>query len=113
MTTLPAVHEGREFAELPIPRLKRLRYLCEANGAKLILLVPPTLDSGNAISQMTAAARTAGVDVSVPIDPAALSAKFYQPVGMHLNRDGAVVFTSTVAQDVTAKLIVHAILQSQ
>jgi len=109
----PSVPEGREFAELSIPRLQRLRDLCEANGAKLILLVPPTLDSGNAISQMTAAARTAGVDVSVPIDPAALSAKFYQPDGMHLNRDGAVLFTSALAKDLPEKVTVRETLAAQ
>jgi len=109
----PAVPQGREFAELSIPRLQRLRDLCEANGAKLILLVPPTLDSGNAISQMTAAARTAGVDVSVPIDPAALSAKFYQPDGMHLNRDGAVLFTSALAKDLPEKVVARETLAAQ
>jgi lysophospholipase L1-like esterase len=53
---------------------------------------------------MAAAAQAAGVDVSVPIDPAALSAKFYQPDGMHLNRDGAVLFTSALAEDLPEKV---------
>jgi hypothetical protein len=101
----PAVPEGREFAEMTIPRLQRLRELCEANGARLILLVPPTLDSENAVNEMAAAAQAAGVDVSVPIDPATLSAKFYQPDGMHLNRDGAVLFTSALAKDLPEKVM--------
>jgi hypothetical protein len=109
----PAVPEGREFAEITIPRLQRLRELCEANGAKLILLVPPTLASENAVSQMAAAAQAAGVDVSVPIDPAALSAKFYQPDGMHLNRDGAVLFTSALAKDLPEKVMVHETLAAR
>jgi hypothetical protein len=103
----PAVPEGKEFAEMSIPRLQRLRDLCESNGAKLILLVPPTLDSENSINQMAAAAQAAGVEVSVPIDPATLSAKFYQPDGMHLNRDGAVLFTSALAKDLPEKVITH------
>src|SRR5713226_9971829 len=41
----PAIPERREFEEIAIPRLRRLRELCEAHGAKLILLVPPTLSS--------------------------------------------------------------------
>src|SRR5467141_693637 len=57
----PAIPEGREFEEITIPRLQRLRGLCEAHGAKLILLVPPTLSSESAVSQMADAARTAGV----------------------------------------------------
>ncbi|HEV8076487.1 MAG TPA: hypothetical protein VGP66_11590 [Candidatus Acidoferrum sp.] len=109
----PSVPEGREFAEMSIPRLQRLRELCEANGAKLILLVPPTLDSENAISQMAAAAQAAGVDVSMPIDPATLSAKFYQPDGMHLNRDGAVLFTLALAKDLPEKVMVHETLAAQ
>ncbi|HWY07395.1 MAG TPA: hypothetical protein VNY24_11085 [Candidatus Acidoferrales bacterium] len=109
----PAVPEGGEFAEMSIPRLQRLRELCEANGAKLILLVPPTLASENAITQMAAAAQAAGVDVSVPIDPATLSAKFYQPDGMHLNRDGAVLFTSALAKDLPEKVMAHETLAAQ
>jgi hypothetical protein len=109
----PAIPESREFAEISISRLRRLRELCEANGAKLILLVPPTLDSENAISQMAAAAQAAGVDVSVPIDPATFSAKFYRPDGMHLNRDGAVLFTSALAKDLPEKVMAHETLAAQ
>ena len=109
----PAVPEEKEFAEITIPRLQRLRELCEANGAKLILLVPPTLASENAVSQMAAAAQAAGVDVSVPIDPAALPAKFYQPDGMHLNRDGAVLFTSALAKDLPEKVMAHETLAAR
>ena len=109
----PTVPEGKKFAEITIPRLQRLRELCEANGAKLILLVPPTLASENAVSQMAAAAQAAGVDVSVPIDPAALPAKFYQPDGMHLNRDGAVLFTSALAKDLPEKVMAHETLAAR
>jgi len=103
----PAIPEGREFEEITIPRLQRLRELCEAHGAKLILLVPPTLSSESAVSQMADAARTAGVDISVPIDPAALSAKFYRPDGMHLNPEGAVLFTSALARDLPERVVTH------
>ena len=109
----PAVPEGREFAEMTIPRLQRLRELCDANGARLILLVPPTLDSENAVNEMTAAAQAAGVEVSVPIDPAMLSAEFYQADGMHLNRDGAEVFTSALARELPEKVWTHETLAAQ
>jgi len=109
----PAVPEGRVFADMTISRLQRLRELCEANGAKLILLVPPTLDSEKAINQMAAAALATGVDVLVPIDPATLSAKFYQPDGMHLNRDGAVLFTSALAKDLPEKVMAYESLAAQ
>jgi len=109
----PAVPEGRAFADMTIPRLQRLRELCEANGAKLILLVPPTLDSEKAINQMAAAALATGVDVLVPIDPTTLSAKFYQPDGMHLNRDGAILFTSALAKDLPEKVMAYESLAAQ
>lgn len=103
----PALPEGREFAAIANPRLQRLRELCEGHGAKLILLVPPTLSSGTAVGEMARAARTTGVDVSVPIDPNALSARFYQPDGMHLNAQGAMLFTSALAQDLPERVLAH------
>jgi len=103
----PVVPEGDEFEEVSIPRLLRLRELCEAHGAKLILLVPPTLSSESAVSRMVYAARTAAVNVSVPIDPAALSEKFYQPDGMHLNPDGALLFTTALAKDLPERVAAH------
>jgi hypothetical protein len=43
----------------------------------------------------------------VPIDPATLSAKFYQQDGMHLNADGAVLFTSALAKDLPERVVTH------
>jgi len=103
----PAIPETREFEEISLPRLRRLREVCETHGAKLILLVPPTLDSESTVSQMAYAAHAAGVDVSVPIDPAALTARYYEPDGMHLNPDGAMLFTSALAKDLPEKVMIH------
>jgi hypothetical protein len=100
----PAVPEGRQFDEVAIPRLQKLRDLCEENGAKLILLVPPTLASEGAVNQMMSTARAANVDVSVPVDPAALSARFYLQDGMHLNHEGADVFTAALAKDLPSRV---------
>ena len=109
----PPIPQGREFEEITIPRLQRLRELCEAHGAKLILLVPPTLASESAVSEMSYVARTVGVDVSVPIDPAALSSKYYQSDGMHLNREGAVLFTSALAKDLPERVATQNTLESR
>jgi len=38
-----------------------------------------------------------GVEILVPIDPSTLSAKYYQPDELHLNSDGAALFTSALA----------------
>ncbi len=103
----PAIPEGREFDEIAIPRLQRMGELCEEHGAKLILLVPPTLSSESAVNQMAYAAHEAGVEVSVPIDPDALSAKFYERDGTHLNTAGATVFTSALAKDLPERIVPH------
>jgi hypothetical protein len=103
----PSIPESPQFEGTSILRLQRLGELCEANGAKLILLVPPTLSSENAVNKMAYAAHIAGVDVSVPIDPEALSASFYQRDGMHLNSDGAQLFTSALAKDLPERVMNH------
>lgn len=103
----PAVPQGREFEEIAVPRLRRLLALCESNGAKLILLLPPTLSSESAINQMVYDSHLVGVDVSVPINPTTLSEKFYEPDGMHLNPDGAVLFTSALAKDLPQRVVTH------
>ena len=100
----PAIPEGRELEAISIPRLQRLERLCDQYGVKLILLLPPTLSSEGAIAEMVQAARMAGVDVSVPIDPSKLSSRFYQPDGMHLNSDGAMLFTSALAKDLPERV---------
>jgi lysophospholipase L1-like esterase len=93
----PAIPPASVFQETADSRLQRLRELCEAHGAKLILLVPPTLSSEVAIREMTAAAQKVGVQTLVPIDPTALSAKYYQSDELHLNPEGAALFTLELA----------------
>ena len=109
----PSIPRGREFEDIAIPRLQRLRDLCEANGAKLILLVPPTLSSEIAVGQMARSAQIARVDISVPIDPAMLSARFYREDGMHLNPEGAVLFTSALAKDLPERVVARNTLSSR
>lgn len=103
----PTVPQGREFEEIAVPRLRRLLELCESNGAKLILLLPPTLSSEGAINQMVYDSHLVGVDVSVPINPTTLSERFYEPDGMHLNPDGALLFTSALAKDLPQRVVTH------
>jgi len=100
----PGIPDRHEVEEITIPRLQRMRELCEAHGAKLILLLPPTLSSEGAVAEMARAANSVSVDVSVPIDPAALPAKFYQRDGLHLNREGAALFTAALAIDLPERI---------
>jgi len=105
--TVPTIPQGPEFEAVAISRLRTLRELCEAHGARLIILVPPTLSSESADRQMAIASQKAGVQTIVPIDPGALSARFYQPDALHLNSEGAALFTSALATDLTRHLVVR------
>ena len=94
----PAIPPAPQFQAIANPRLEQLRALCEAHGAKLIILVPPTPSSEGAVHQMTIASQKAGVDTLVPIDPTALPAKYYLSDEVHLNPEGAALFTAALAQ---------------
>ena len=93
----PSIPASRQFQATVNSRLKNLRALCDEHGAKLILLIPPTLSSEDAVREMTLASAKVGVQTLVPIDPATLSAKYYQPDEMHLNSEGAALFTAALA----------------
>jgi lysophospholipase L1-like esterase len=94
----PAIPPFPQFQSMAMSRLERLRELCEAHGAKLIILVPPTPSSEDAIRQVTIASQKAGVDTLVPIDPTRFPGKYYQPDELHLNSEGAALFTSALAE---------------
>jgi hypothetical protein len=93
----PAIPPDPQFQATAQDRLKHLRELCEEHGAKLIILVPPTPSSEDALRQMTLASQKAGVDTLVPIDPKALSVRYYQSDELHLNSEGARLFTAALA----------------
>lgn len=94
----PAIPPADQLQAIANSRLEQLRALCEAHGAKLIILVPPTPSSEDAVHQMTIASQNAGVDTLVPIDPAALPDKYYESDQVHLNPEGAALFTSALAE---------------
>ncbi|MGB7844904.1 MAG: hypothetical protein WBL63_04760 [Candidatus Acidiferrum sp.] len=93
----PAIPPSAEFQAIANPRLERLRELCEAYGARLIILVPPTPSSQNAVREMASAAQSAGVNTLIPIEPGALSTKYYKSDELHLNSEGAAIFTTALA----------------
>jgi len=105
--TKPTIPQGSEFEAVATSRLRTLSELCEANGAKLIILVPPTPSSESVVRQMAIASQKAGVQTFVPIDPDALSSRFYQPDALHLNSEGAALFTSALATDLAKHLVVR------
>jgi lysophospholipase L1-like esterase len=93
----PAIPPAPVFDSIANPRLERLRDLCQSYGARLILLIPPTPGSTEAVRSLTLAAQKANVETLVPIDPDVLSVKYYQPDELHLNSQGAALFTSALA----------------
>jgi len=97
LKTLAAVPEGPELEGITIARIESLRQLCAAYGAKLIILLPPTPYSEHAVRRMVIASEKIGVATLAPIDPAALPERFYQPDAIHLNSEGAALFTSSLA----------------
>jgi hypothetical protein len=101
------IPQGLRFETIVMSRLRTLRELCEAHGAKLILLIPPNPSSESAVRRMASASQKVGVEALVPIDPMALSARFYQPDAVHLNSEGAVRFTSALAVDLPKTIVVR------
>src|SRR5205823_14382592 len=91
----------------PYTTLFRSRRMCEAYGAKLIILVPPTPASEDAVHEMTLASRSAGVETLVPLDPAVLPANYYQADAIHLNSEGAAIFTVALATCLPRQLLGH------
>lgn len=100
----PSIPPPARFQAIAYSRLQNLRTLCEEYGARLILLIPPTLSSEDAVREMTTACAKAGVESLMPIDPTALSAKYYQPDELHLNSEGAALFTSALAISLPASV---------
>jgi lysophospholipase L1-like esterase len=47
---------------------------------------------------MALASQKAGVGTLVPINPTTLSSKYYQPDELHLNSEGAALFTAALAE---------------
>lgn len=92
---------GLELEALATLRLRKLRELCEEHGARFVLLVPPTPSSEGAVQGMADASRKVGVEALVPIDPAKLATTFYKPDAIHLNSEGAVLFTAALATDLS------------
>jgi hypothetical protein len=101
----PAIPQGVEFDQITISRLQRLRELCEEQGAKLILLIPPTPSSDSAARRVATASRKAGVETLVPIDSSLLATSYYQSDETHLNSKGAALFTSALATSLRTKIV--------
>jgi hypothetical protein len=95
----PTIPPRAEFETMAYARIDRLRELCEANGAKLIILVPPAPSSESAVHLLMQVSERVGVSTLVPIDPETLPSRYYLSDDIHLNPQGAELFTSALASN--------------
>jgi hypothetical protein len=75
-----------------LPRLRLLKQLCEENGARFFLLIPPSLDVQDASNALQEAAGREGMLVVLPYQHAELPESAFLD-GSHLNPRGAALFT--------------------
>jgi hypothetical protein len=75
-----------------VPRLRELKELCNENGARFFLLIPPTRDVQDASNELQVAAAKEGILVVLPFQHAELPETAFLD-GAHLNPQGAALFT--------------------
>jgi hypothetical protein len=75
-----------------LPRLRAMNQLCNKNGSRFFLLIPPSLDVRDASAELQAAAAREGIMVVLPFQHAELPETAFME-GAHLNPTGAALFT--------------------
>ncbi len=89
---------GQEFRSTAQSRLKTLRDLCNQYGARVVMLVPPTPSSQDAVRKLVSVSLQFGVPTLVPIDATTLTPRHYEADALHLNAEGAALFTQAIAR---------------
>jgi len=92
----PAMPPPDKVVERALPHLQALSDLCRANGAALVVVVPPTLDKDDASREVAEAAARHGIRVLVPLRSDEVSPSDFSD-GFHLNEKGAARFTQRLA----------------
>ena len=85
------------------PRLERMASLCADYGAQLVLVLPPDNDTNDGSAAVFHAARANDIPVVVPFGPRELPPTLYSD-GVHLNADGAAVFTRVLGASLRSVL---------
>jgi hypothetical protein len=93
---------GVYFTEIATKRLAALRDLANQYNSRLMILVA-TVQTPEPERELVAAARRAGVDISVPVGSGSLSNDCFKSDQLHLNAEGAQLFTAAVARDLSAR----------
>jgi hypothetical protein len=88
--------------QLVAERLAASDQLCRANGSRFMLVVPPSYQKGaETIAQI---GRDVRVTVLVPLANSEIDSRSYQRDGLHLNDEGARLFTVRLAANLLAEL---------
>ncbi len=87
-----------EIEQIVAPRLRAVKTICDGYGVKLVVLLPPDVQTDGKVKGVIAAGRSVGVPVLMPYSPGELSAKFFSD-GFHLNAEGAELFTERLDRE--------------
>ena len=90
-----------EVLAAAVPRLRKLRALCDQNDILFDFLLPPGFEHG--VRGLLDAGKTSGTSVLAPVPQYAWNAKFYRD-GFHLNHEGAERFTQVLAATLLHRL---------
>jgi hypothetical protein len=101
-TRAPELDEAT-LKQLAAERLATLDRLCRANGARFMLVIPPTYQKG--AETIARVGRDQRVTVLVPVAAGSLDPSYYNSDGFHLNNKGAQVFTTRLAADMLDELL--------
>jgi hypothetical protein len=98
----PPELDQRKLRILASERLLALHQLCRENGARFLLVIPPTSQKGEQIIQEVGAEK--GIPVIVSVREGEFDAGDYQADGFHLNEKGSVIFTERLSKDLLSIL---------
>jgi hypothetical protein len=94
--------DREKLRSLAAQRLVALDQLCRDNGARFILVIPPTSQKGDNVVQ--GVGREKSIPVLVPVPSPDFDASDYQADGFHLNEKGAEIFTARLSKDLLSIL---------
>ena len=81
-----------------LPNLRELKELGDRYGAKVVVIIPPLLDSPDNHEAVQRAGREAGITVLVPVSTGSLGSDCFDIDRYHLNEKGRQVFTLQLAK---------------
>jgi len=93
-----------DIAPVAQERIAQLKALTDANGARLVILLPAVLNPEDGARGLERAASALGVATLRPVASGTLAPHLYRDAGFHLNADGASRFTAVLIPALRAQL---------